>query len=83
MEDIQHQIEHKLETHIGSNLGVVPHRNTVPVVLSTADIAPSAINRGQMIIVRAVPGSTADILYVCLGDNGATTGYSWVQVATG
>lgn len=61
----------------------IAHPGNIPEVNSISEVAATADNRGEFLLVRAVPGSTANILYVCLGDNAATTGYSWIQVASG
>lgn len=55
----------------------------IPVVDSLARIPASVDRRFQFILVKAVPGTSADLLYQCLGNNASPTVYSWIQVATG
>lgn len=77
----------ELGRHIGPKYGgsglELPHPTGTPVVESTSRITASRENEFQFISVKAIPGTSASILYVCLGDNANPTVYSWVQVATG
>lgn len=55
----------------------------VPVIDALSRIPASKEREGKYVRVVAVPGTSASILYVCLGDDASTTAYSWVTVATG
>ena len=55
----------------------------IQVVEALSRVTASRDRRFQMVLIKAVPGTSADILYMCLGNNAATTVYSWVVVATG
>ncbi len=55
----------------------------IPVVDALSRVTATQEREGKLVRVAAVPGSSASILYVCLGDNAATTAYSWVSVASG
>jgi hypothetical protein len=55
----------------------------IPVVDALSRIPASKEREGKLVRVAAVPGTSASILYVCLGDDASTTAYSWVTVATG
>ena len=46
-------------------------------------VTASVDRRFQMVVVKAIPGTSADILYICLGNNASPTVYSWKAIATG
>ncbi len=54
-------------------------------LLGTVEALPTASSElaWQIIGVRKVQGTSADIYYMCLADSASTSGYSWVQIATG
>ncbi|KKL97571.1 hypothetical protein LCGC14_1833190 [marine sediment metagenome] len=55
----------------------------IQVVEALSRITASRDRRFQMVLIKAIPGTSADILYMCLGNNANPTVYSWKAVATG
>ena len=39
--------------------------------------------RLQVVALLAVPSTSEDVLYICLGDAASTTGYSWSKLVSG
>jgi len=48
-------------------------------------VLPTAIAELEYVIlgVRKVPGTSEELLYICLGDAASTTAYSWQLIASG
>ena len=80
------RINSQLQNHVGSKVADAaskPHLAVHRQVNAITEIAPSRQNEFTIIALRAIPGTASAKIYICLGDNAATTAYSWVEVAAG
>lgn len=77
----------QLRNHLGTKPGAVtldnPHTNIFPVVEAISRVPATRDNEFALASVRAIPGSNASILFVCLGDSANPTVYDWRTVGTG
>lgn len=50
-------------------------------VVESLDRVPATREREfQIVVVKAVPGTSSANMYVCLGDNASTTAYAWIPL---
>ena len=77
----------QMRNHLGTKPGALtldnPNPNIFPVVEAISRITATRDNEFALASVRAIPGASASILFVCLGDNANPTAYDWRTVGTG
>ena len=52
----------------------------LPVVDALSRIPATREREGEFVMVKAIPGTSESIVYVCLGDNANPTVYTWQRV---
>ena len=79
-------IKQRMGNHLGTKPGAStldnPHTNIFPVVEDVTRIAATAENEFALAAERAVPGTSAAKIYICLADSSSPLGYSWTSITS-